>query len=551
MMDLTIAAWNIRGLGTVSKQDEIKNLIWNEKLSICAVLETHMKKNRIEQVCANVFGSWQWQNNVHMSSKGCRIAVGWDANNVICSLVHATSQAMLYHIEILSTQKTMFCTFIYAANKGRDRKELWKDLVLFNRIVGQNPWALMGDVNVCLNLCDHSEGISHYTQDMVEFQDCMNTVEMEDINSTGLHFTWTKSLMNPDATVLKKIDRVMGNCKFFDMYNNANAVFLPYGISDHNLAILIIPQVMHKRNKSFRFTNYIANKTEFQDLVAEKWNMEIQGHAMYRLVKKLKVLKPHLNKLNWKNGNLFDKVVELKRKLHDVQGKIDLDPANRNLRKEESDILIEYKDALSDEEKLLRQKAKVTWLNVGDKNSAYFHKVIKGRTNKSRILTICGEDGTRYEHKDVAEQFVKHFKGFLGINPDVGKLGENDDSLFMNKVSEEEAEYMIRGVTDDEIKMALFDIDDDKAPGPDGFTSKFFKKAWAIVKKDFCDAIKDFFLEGKLLGEINATLIALVPKSQTPQRVSEFRPIACCNVIYKCISKILTNRIKKSIKSSG
>ena len=103
---------------------------------------------------------------------------------MICSLVHATSQAMLYHIEILSTQKTLFCTFIYAANKGRDRKELWKDLVLFNRIVGQNPWALMGDVNVCLNLCDHSEGISHYTQDMVEFQDCMNTVEMEDINSS-------------------------------------------------------------------------------------------------------------------------------------------------------------------------------------------------------------------------------------------------------------------------------------------------------------------------------------------------------------------------------
>ena len=65
-MDFNIVAWNIRGLGTVAKQDEVRNLIWNEKLSICAVLETHMKNNRIEKVCANVFGCWHWQNNVLM-----------------------------------------------------------------------------------------------------------------------------------------------------------------------------------------------------------------------------------------------------------------------------------------------------------------------------------------------------------------------------------------------------------------------------------------------------------------------------------------------------
>ncbi|GJX32724.1 RNA-directed DNA polymerase, eukaryota, reverse transcriptase zinc-binding domain protein [Tanacetum coccineum] len=51
-------------------------------------------------------------------------------------------------------------------------------------------------------------------------------------------------------------------------------------------------------------------------------------------------------------------------------------------------------------------------------------------------------------------------------------------------------------------------------------------------------------IAGKLLGEVNATLISLIPKLQNPNKVSDFRPIACCNVLYKCISKIVTNRIK-------
>ena len=100
---------------------------------------------------------------------------------------------------------------------------------------------------------------------------------------------------------------------------------------------------------------------------------------MFKLVHKLKALKPHLNKLNWKNGNLFDKVEELRGKLHDIQTKIDKDPLNKTLRNEEVQAIGEYNSALQDEEKLLCQKAKVDWLKEGDRNSAYFHKVSKER----------------------------------------------------------------------------------------------------------------------------------------------------------------------------
>ncbi|GKC34383.1 RNA-directed DNA polymerase, eukaryota, reverse transcriptase zinc-binding domain protein, partial [Tanacetum coccineum] len=54
-------------------------------------------------------------------------------------------------------------------------------------------------------------------------------------------------------------------------------------------------------------------------------------------------------------------------------------------------------------------------------------------------------------------------------------------------------------------------------------------------------------MNGRILGDINATIISLIPKIPVPNKVSDFRPIPCCNVLYKCISKVLTNRIQKCL----
>lgn len=50
-------------------------------------------------------------------------------------------------------------------------------------------------------------------------------------------------------------------------------------------------------------------------------------------------------------------------------------------------------------------------------------------------------------------------------------------------------------------------------------------------------------MSGQLLKETNATILTLVPKKPNPSVMGDFRPIACCNVLYKFITKILTNRM--------
>ncbi|GKD96732.1 hypothetical protein Tco_1380629, partial [Tanacetum coccineum] len=103
---------------------------------------------------------------------------------------------------------------------------------------------------------------------------------------------------------------------------------------------------------------------------------------------------------------------------------------------------------------------------------------------------------------------------FLGVEGSVTPLDNHD--LFSRVLDIQKAAHMVRNVSDAEIKSALFSMSDDKAPGPDGFTAVFFKKAWDIVGDNFSCAIRDFFSNGKLLREINHTIIALIPKVTTP-----------------------------------
>lgn len=80
-------------------------------------------------------------------------------------------------------------------------------------------------------------------------------------------------------------------------------------------------------------------------------------------------------------------------------------------------------------------------------------------------------------------------------------------------------------------------------PGSDGFSSKFFKCAWSVIGEEVTGAIQDFFRTGRLLKSVNTTIVTLIPKSSTASTIKEYRPIACCSVLYKIISKILTLRM--------
>ncbi|KAL0333137.1 UNVERIFIED_CONTAM: hypothetical protein Scaly_2215200 [Sesamum calycinum] len=79
-------------------------------------------------------------------------------------------------------------------------------------------------------------------------------------------------------------------------------------------------------------------------------------------------------------------------------------------------------------------------------------------------------------------------------------------------ITEEETDCLIRPITKDDVKTAIFDIDENRAPNPDRFSSGFFKAAWPVMGEEITIAVMEFFTTGRLLKQVNATLLTLIPK---------------------------------------
>ncbi|GKB24097.1 putative RNA-directed DNA polymerase, eukaryota, reverse transcriptase zinc-binding domain protein, partial [Tanacetum coccineum] len=287
---------NIRGLNRTPKQSEVRQVVSENQLSVCAILESHVDINTLATICSKVFQNWEWTSNANLSNKGCRIILGWNKDVVDVIVMAQTNHVIHAKVIHRADQKAICCTFIYAGNDPRERRVLWADLSLHKRVVRGLPWVLLGDFNVALNMEDIYTGSSSMNSAMFDFKDCVRSI---------------------------------------------------------------------------------------------------------KVTQKMKILNKPLRKLMHDQGNLHDKVNRLRFELDEVQKSLDRDPSNSSLRDEE-----------------------------------------------------------------------------------------------------------------------------------------------AVV----CTAIHNLFSNGKLLKEINHTFLALIPKVATPFKVNDYRPISCCNVIYKCISKILTNRIIEGIK---
>ncbi|GJW65633.1 hypothetical protein Tco_0117517 [Tanacetum coccineum] len=272
----------------------VRHVISENNLSVYAILESYVDNSKLHNLCSLVFRHWDWTSNGSFCSKGTRIILGWNHNDVDVVVINQDDQAIHTHLGAFLETSMLPC--------------FWMTKLL------------------------------------------------------GIHFTWSQKPKGKDG-VLKKIDRIMANLGFNDMFVGAHAIFRPFCVSDHAPSILCIPTVTKPKPRPFKFFNILTCNDIFKDVVAE--------------------------------GNLHANVIRLRDELDKVQTCLDADPFYSSLRGEEAVAVVAFNEALIMEE-------------------------------KSRIDVVASVDGTLFENDKVAEAFVSHYENFLGQPGITGGFDSNN-----------------------------------------------------------------------------------------------------------------------------
>jgi hypothetical protein len=98
------------------------------------------------------------------------------------------------------------------------------------------------------------------------------------------------------------------------------------------------------------------------------------------------------------------------------------------------------------------------------------------------------------------------------------------------------------------VQLVIFQIDHNKAPGPDGFPAEFYQTFWSLIKPNLMALFVDFHKGDLPLYSLNFGTIILLPKSRDAKTIKYFRPICLLNVSFKIFTKVLTNRMSSVSK---
>jgi hypothetical protein len=154
-------------------------------------------------------------------------------------------------------------------------------------------------------------------------------------------------------------------------------------------------------------------------------------------------------------------------------------------------------------------------MEVGDRNTSYFHKQAESR-NQFKIVkeiqvqnqTITDLEGIKAEEIEAFEELYTKMQR-KDIDPKEYPL-----SLILNLIKEDINNSLTKEVTQQEIKEALDQMNPDKAPSPNGFRERFYQQSWYIIKSDLTKLIRKYQSCSKLGGGTNSAFLALISKEK-------------------------------------
>ncbi|XP_057780066.1 uncharacterized protein LOC130998670 [Salvia miltiorrhiza] len=433
---------------------------------------------------------------------------------------------------------------VYAPQRLQDREQLWDRLDLVVRQNRDTCVCFGGDFNSIRNIAERNgRGTQVSTRDIQLFDLFVRRSQMEEIRLQARTYTWYQ----PQGMCKSKLDRFMVNEEWLSVWAHTKARGLQRSISDH-CPILLETKKVDWGPKPFRFFNAWTRYPDFDSVVLNSWQRSgISGRSSFVFKEKIKRLKEDLKVWSRSGfGIVEENISNLKKEIlkwDSIDDIFGLEEEEALLKSEAEANLFTQ---LQHRDSTLAQRARNRWLKDGDLNSSLFHKAINGRRAKNDFSGLFVDGAWIQEPFDVKRAVKEHFHSQFRKRLRARSVLPAD---FVNrKISDSARVWLDRPFSVEEVKMAVWNCDSGKSPGPDGFNFLFMKRCWEVIKGDLMEVMREFHANDKLVRGSNSSFVVLIPKKTTASELRDFRPISLISCMYKVIAKVLAARLQQVLK---
>jgi hypothetical protein len=536
--------WNIRGIANTPSKLALRRLVNVHNPDIVILAEPWMEFSTFPR---------RWLQRL-----GLKLFCMNDRDNLIPNIWCICKSTLDPQVLLIDSQCVAFSLLVqeklvgfaavYASTCYVNRRFLWSKLSSLNNIHAI-PWCFLGDFNVILGIHEYNGNFLPASLPMLEFQQWTNSNDLLHLPTLGAWFTWANGRRGC-AFSEKRLDRAICNQTWLNQCSKVSCATLIKNKSDHYPILLDFQFSNISFASQFKFMKMWSLDQSCKDVITNCWNTHVVVSLMFILSSKLKMLKEKLKIWNREIfGNVHDYVKKAESNLVDIQNQIHLNGHNDALCELEKAAQTKLDDALQRQHWFWQEKARVNWHKDGDRNTNYFHRVAKIKNTTKIISTIRNGDSLLSEPHQIADHVVNYNQNLFCTNSDVLQDDLLVEEVIPSLIDDRVNALLTMIPSPSEIKNAVFDLNKDGAPGPDGFGAFFFQTYWEIIQSDVINAVIEFFNTGWLMPNFNANTLILIPKTPNADTIDQYRPIVMANFKFKVISKVLADRVANILPS--
>ena len=191
-------------------------------------------------------------------------------------------------------------------------------------------------------------------------------------------------------------------------------------------------------------------------------------------------------------------------------------------------------------------RSRLQWIENGEKVSRYFCNLEKRNYVNKAMLSLENENGEMiYDNKEILQETKSFYEKLYSVKQvvDVDLEGIINEIPSLDQEESDELEGLI---TYEEIWRALKNMNNNKSPGSDGYTTEFYKFFFRDIGYFLVRSINYGFHIGEMSVTQKQGVITCIPKEDKPkQLLKNWRPISLLNTAYKIASACIATRLKK------